>query len=534
MDDRAHHVIESNGDVVIVGGGVAGLLCALQLAPRPVTLVSAQRLADQAADSWMTGGLAAIGKGDSAEALAADMIAASGGLADSDMALGVAREAERRIDELRHLGLDLDCGREDRHGRIRAVAAPVRRLVPIGGDRTGSTILTTLSRAVRNTPSIRIIQGYQAEALIMDGDTVAGVQVRAGDDAAAPPVILAARAVVLATDGLGRLYATTTNPALANGTGLAIAARAGAVIADPEFVQFHPTAMMIGRDPAPAITEALRGAGAILVNRRGQRFMLPRHPLADLAPRDIVARGVFAEIAAGRGAFLDARDVLDDDVAAAYPMLDASCRAAGIDPTRQPIPVAPAAHIHIGGIAVDARGRSSLKGLWAAGEVAASGIHGANCLAGHCLLETVVMAMRVAEDIAGQMPAPLPALSDITIAESSGPLPPFAEKALRETMTTQVGVIRDEERLAEAVVTISTLEGESPSLALRNMATAALLIATSAWSRRESRGAHYRADHPADNPACAQRTMTTLAAARKVAEEIAANPPSRKPRVASA
>ncbi|WP_315806533.1 MULTISPECIES: L-aspartate oxidase [unclassified Bradyrhizobium] len=534
MDGRAHHRIESNGDVVIVGAGIAGLLCALKLAPRPVTLVSAQRFAEQASSLWVTGGPVAPGRVDSPEAFTADVIAAGGGLADTETTLGFAREAELRIDELRHFGISFDRNRDDRQGHVRVASAPVRRLVPIDGDRTGHTMLTTLMQAVRNTPSIRVVDGYAVEALVMDGDAVAGLQLRRCDDAAAPPAILAARKVVLATGGIGRLYAATTNAPLANGAGLAIAARAGAVIADPEFVQFHPTAMMVGRDPVPAITEALRGAGAILVNRRGQRFMLPRHPLADLAPRDIVARGVLAEIAAGRGAFLDAREVLDDDVGSAYPMLDASCRAAGIDPTRQPIPVSPAAHFHIGGIAVDARGRSSLDGLWAAGEVAATGIHGANCLAGHALLETVVLTSRVAEDIGGQMTAPPPALGNVAITESNGPLPPFAEKALRETMTAQVGVVRDEERLAEAVLTTAKLEQETPNLALRNMATAALLIAASAWSRRESRGAHYRADHPADNPAAAQRTMTTLAAARQVAAEIAANPPTRNPRTLSA
>src|SRR5262249_52339144 len=218
----------------------------------------------------------------------------------------------------------------------------------------------------------------------------------------ARPVTISASAVVMATGGIGHLYAATTNPREASGLGLAIAARAGAVIADAEFVQFHPTAIMMGRDPSPLATEALRGEGATLINDFGERFMQKGHPLAELAPRDIVARAVFAEMAAGRGGFLDAREALGARFAEKFPTVHASCLAAGLDPAKRPIPVAPAAHYHMGGIAVDARGRSSLKGLWAGGEVSSTGAHGANRLASNSLLEAVVFAARIAEDIAGQ------------------------------------------------------------------------------------------------------------------------------------
>src|SRR5437762_1487641 len=210
-----------------------------------------------------------------------------------------------------------------------------------------------LTEAVRKTPSIRLIEGFTAEALLTEDGAVTGVQLRELSDATAKPVIAASRAVVLATGGIGHLYAVTTNPAEASGLGLAIAARAGAVIADPEFVQFHPTAIMVGRDPAPLATEALRGEGAILINKAGERFMQAAHALAELAPRDIVARGVFAEIAAGCGAFLDAREALGDKFAQKFPTVFEGCMTADIDPALQPIPVAPAAHYHMGGIAVD-------------------------------------------------------------------------------------------------------------------------------------------------------------------------------------
>jgi L-aspartate oxidase len=347
------------------------------------------------------------------------------------------------------------------------------------------------------------------------------------DDAAARPVTIAARAIVLATGGIEHLYAVTTNPHEASGLGLAIAARAGAAIADPEFVQFHPTAIMVGRDPAPLATEALRGEGATLVNDRGERFMLSRHPLAELAPRDIVARGVFAEIAAGRGAFLDARDALGASFAEKFPTVHASCLAAGIDPAREPIPVAPAAHYHMGGIAVDARGRTSINGLSAGGEVSSTGAHGANRLASNSLLEAVVYAARIAEDIAGSTLASPTRLPTEPPTPRNCAMPTLSEKNLRAMMSSHVGVIRDGDRLTEAVRAFAALERDTGNIALRNMATSALLVAASAWTRCESRGAHYRIDHPAEKAALAHRTMTTLAAARDVADKLGERKPAR-------
>ena len=331
--------------------------------------------------------------------------------------------------------------------------------------------------------------------------------------------------MVLATGGIGHLYAVTTNPHEASGLGLAIAARAGAVIADPEFVQFHPTAIMVGRDPAPLATEALRGEGATLINDRGERFMQALHPLAELAPRDIVARGVFAQIAAGRGVFLDAREALGARFADKFPTVHASCVAAGIDPATRPIPVAPAAHYHMGGIAVDAQGRTSLKGLWAGGEVSSTGAHGANRLASNSLLEAVVYAARIAEDIAGQQIEPPANLPPMLVVPRNCALPALAEKNLRAMMTSHVGVIRDGESLEDAVRAFAAIERDTGNIALRNMATTALLVAASAWSRRESRGAHYRSDYPNEQVASAHRTMTTLTQAREIADKLGAHEP---------
>lgn len=515
------------GEIVIVGGGLAGLFCALKLAPRPVTVISAAPLGEGASTAWAQGGIAAaVAEGDSAEAHAADTIAVGAGLVDERVALGLAREAAARIDDLLSYGVPFDRDLEGKLAVGREAAHSARRIVHVRGDMAGAAIIAALTTAVRDTPSIRVVEGFVAERLLTDGGAVAGLRVRKACDPLAASMAIPARAVVLATGGIGHLYAVTTNPVEASGLGLAIAARAGAVIADPEFVQFHPTAIMVGRDPAPLATEALRGEGAVLVNKAGERFMPAIDPLAELAPRDIVARGVFAEIAAGRGAFLDARHALGSRFADKFPTVHASCIAAGIDPATQPIPVAPAAHYHMGGIAVDASGRTSLKGLWAGGEVSSTGAHGANRLASNSLLEAVVYAARIAEDILGQRMASVrPTAAAST--EANTLMPRLVESSLRAMMASHVGVVRDGEHLAKAVRMFADIERNTTSIALRNMATTALLVATSAWARRESRGAHYRTDHPAEMPALARRTMTTLAQARAVAASLAARAPTR-------
>ncbi|MBR0848930.1 L-aspartate oxidase [Bradyrhizobium diazoefficiens] len=532
MTNNIHNVPRETDDVVIVGGGLAGLFCALKLAPRPVTLISAAPLGHGASSAWAQGGIAAaVAEGDTPEAHAADTIAAGGGIVDEAVALGIAREAAARIHDLLAYGVPFDRDLEGRLAVGREAAHSARRIVHVRGDGAGAAIIAALGEAVRRTPSIRLIEGFVAEALLTEDGAVTGLQLREAGNSAARPVLLASRAVVLATGGIGHLYAVTTNPAEASGSGLALAARAGAVIADPEFVQFHPTAIMVGRDPAPLATEALRGEGATLINGHGERFMTARHPLAELAPRDIVARGVFAEIAAGRRAFLDARVALGARFAERFPTVYASCVAAGIDPATQAIPIAPAAHYHMGGIAVDTRGRSSIDGLWAGGEVSSTGAHGANRLASNSLLEAIVYAARIADDIAGcsiRSPARLP---DALVVQRAGTPDAASIRRLRAMMGTNVGVIRDGEGLADAVRSFAALEREATSLVLRNMAASALLVTAAAWSRRESRGGHFRSDHPDDVPALAHRTMTTLAAAREVACGLTAR---SMPRIAQA
>jgi L-aspartate oxidase len=288
-------------------------------------------------------------------------------------------------------------------------------------------------------------------------------------------------------------------------------------------VQFHPTAIDIGRDPAPLATEAIRGEGAWLVNRAGERFMLRVHPEAELAPRDIVARAVFAERQAGRGAFLDARRAIGESFATRFPGVYGYCRSAGIDPARDLILVAPAAHYHMGGVATDGRGRSSIAGLWAAGEVACTGAHGANRLASNSLLEAAVYAGRVADDIKAlpviTEPLPEPAASTDRMERLTDA---SLEQSLRKLMSDHVGVVRDAKGLKQALREIARIDRAASRMPqLRNMATAALMITAAALKREESRGGHYRSDFPKTDPRQATRTYLTLDDARRIAAESA-------------
>ncbi len=268
-----------------------------------------------------------------------------------------------------------------------------RRIVHAGGDGTGRAILAALITAARATSSIALVEDACAESLVRDRNgTIAGVVTRRGDTVD----YIAARAVVLATGGVGGLYAHTTNPLSAIGSGLMMAARAGAVMRDMEFVQFHPTAVDLGRDPMPLATEAIRGEGAVLINSRGERFMASV-PGAELAPRDVVARGIWRELELGRQVYLDGRAIAN--FAVRFPSVTGLCRALDLDPATAPIPVRPAAHYHMGGVKVDRRGRTSIDRLWACGEVSSTGLHGANRLASNSLLEALVFAKWIALDI---------------------------------------------------------------------------------------------------------------------------------------
>ena len=522
--------------VVIVGAGLAGLFTALKLAPLPVTVVSAARFGEGGSSFWAQAGIAAaIAEGDTPEAHAADTIVAGAGIVDEKIAFLMAREARERIQDLLAYGVPFDRDLEGHLSLAREAAHGRNRILHVKGDTAGSAIMAALIDAVRRTPSIEVLEGFAARDLIMDDGRVAGVELEAvAANIFGMRLSLPASAVVLATGGAGQIYAITTNPRAARGEGIAIAARAGAIIADAEFMQFHPTAINIGRDPAPLATEALRGEGATLINGRGERFMRALHDDAELAPRDIVARAVYREVTSGRGAFLDCR-LLGADLAAHFPTVSAICREAGIDPRKEAIPIAPAAHYHMGGILTDAEGRSSVDGLWACGEVASTGAHGANRLASNSLLEAVVFGARVAASIAGTLPTPLrqPLRSAAGPARVTSKQSARALQTLRTTMAAEVGVIRDAQSLTAALATIGALEAEAGgNRSLANMLTTAKLVTAAALNRRESRGAHFRSDYPQASDALARRSFLRLADADAIAREAIDMRRSAAPRLA--
>lgn len=517
-------------DVVIVGGGLAGLFCALKLAPRPVTVLAAAPIGEGASSAWAQGGIAAaMSEGDTVEKHLADTLAAGAGIVDEKIARMMIADGPDRIHDLLGYGVPFDRELDGRLALSREAAHSERRIVRVRGDMAGRAIMEALIAAVRKAPSIRLLEGHVVEELLTEGRYVSGVIARPDGGQSRRRIGFPARAVVLCSGGIGHLYSVTTNPNEARGGGVGMAARAGAVVADPEFVQFHPTAIDIGRDPAPLATEALRGDGAILVNGSGHRFMLDIHPDGELAPRDIVARGIFAEVKSGRGAFLDCRQAIGKHFPEAFPTVYHSCMAAGIDPTTDPIPVVPAAHYHMGGVLTDADGRTTLDGLWAAGEVGSTGVHGANRLASNSLLEAVVFAARIAADIQGLLPAPKLAnwgdpvdeSDDIVTVEDSPEL-----KRLRQVMSEHVGVIRDRAGLQAAIREIADLEARNRRVRLANIAATAKLIAVAALKREESRGGHFRSDFPQPSDGWKHRTYMTLREADDVAREIAERVPA--------
>ncbi|ACK49275.1 L-aspartate oxidase [Methylocella silvestris BL2] len=499
--------MDATGACIIIGGGLAGLSAALALAPAPVILVSKARLGTEASSVLAQGGVAAsVGPDDDLALHLADTLKAGDGLCDAVAAKAILAAAPAAIENLVKLGAPFD---RDAEGRLMLgleAAHSRRRIVHAGGDGSGREIMRAMIARARNTPSITFLEGVEAHRLIIEDGAVAGLVAEAEGE----PLLIACNHVVIATGGVGGLYLHGTNPAGSFGSGLALAARAGAEMADLEFVQFHPTALDSDDFPLKLISETVRGEGAILVDERGHRFMA-QTPGKELAPRDIVARAVFAQLAAGHRVFLDAREAVGSHFAEKFPAITGFCHAVGIDPATQPIPIRPAAHYHMGGIKVDLAGRSSIEGLWACGEAACTGLHGANRLASNSLLEAIVCGGFVAESVAAASPTRRRKLSG-----EAAQIVPQNPAPVRKIMSRAVGVLRERDGLRQAAGALLALSRTDATAS--DAASVGLMIAVAALKRQESRGAHARTDYPG-LAAAPRRTTLRLDEAVRAAEE---------------
>lgn len=481
---------------LVVGSGVAGLHTAWRASAGGEVVVLTKRSLFDSATAYAQGGIAAaIGAGDSAELHRQDTLAAGAALCDAAAVEVLVAEGPQRVRDLASIGAKFDIDAGGRFELSKEAAHSRKRVIHAHGDQTGAEVARTLIQRVRETEAITVLERTRVLDLIVQDGRCIGVRAsRAGR-----PVEIIADATVLATGGCGQVYRYTTNPQVATGDGYAIAHRAGVRLADMEFVQFHPTALDTPETPLLLISEAVRGEGAVLVNDRGQRFMTRKHRLAELAPRDIVAREIVREAVRGTRVWLDARK-LARIFARRFPGILKICLARGIDPRKDRIPVTPAAHYMMGGIVTDLAGRSSLPGLYACGEVSRTGVHGANRLASNSLLEGLVFAERVARDMVA-MPA-LPRLK----RREAWTVPHLRDRGaalvaadtIRLLMWEHVGIDRSAKGLRAGLKRLNEIASRLSAGATEegNMLDTARLITTAALMRRESRGGHFRHDFP--------------------------------------
>jgi L-aspartate oxidase len=480
---------------LVVGSGVAGLHTAWRASEHGDVLLLTKRSLFDSATAYAQGGIAAaLGAGDSPALHRQDTLAAGAALCDAAAVQVLVEEGPARVRELQTAGAHFDLDPTGHLKLGREAAHSKNRIVHAHGDQTGAEVARTLVARVLETPRIQVLEKARVLELIVRRGIAYGV--RASIAGVATEIL--ADATVLATGGCGQIYRYTTNPVVATGDGFAIAHRAGVTLADMEFVQFHPTALDTRENPLALISEAVRGEGAVLVNSKGIRFMRHRHRLAELAPRDVVARAIFREQRSGT-VFLDARK-LGKGFVARFPGIFALCQARGIDPRKDLIPVTPAAHYMMGGVVTDLSGRSSARRLYAVGEVARTGVHGANRLASNSLLEGLVFAERVARDLASV--APLTTLP----APGKWKVPPLADRgaaqvaadAIRDVMWDYAGIARTARGLRTALTRLAEIGTRLPPGATEelNMLQTAHLVVEAALMRKESRGGHYRADYP--------------------------------------
>ncbi|WP_025273098.1 L-aspartate oxidase [Haloglycomyces albus] len=498
-------------DVVVVGSGVAGLTCALNLRESGfhVTVVTKVEI-DDGSTRWAQGGVAAVlDPADSPESHAYDTSVAGVGLCDPEAVRVTVSEGPDELRKLINAGARFDRDDDGALQLTREGGHRARRIVHAGGDATGAEIQRALHTAVLRDPWIRVIEHAMVLELLQDDSGhAAGVTLHIlGEGVEHGVGSVRSRAVVLATGGLGQIYQNTTNPAVSIGDGVALALRAGAEVCDLEFVQFHPTALYLddheGR--APLISEALRGEGAHLLDGDQRRFMTDVHELAELAPRDVVAKASTARMRDQDRphVWIDARHLGETMLTGRFPTITAICRDHGIDPARDLVPVAPAAHYSSGGVACDLDGMSTIPGLYAAGEVARTGLHGANRLASNSLLEGLVFSRRIAQHIAKTQPEPGPPL---TMTGHGRLVHHDAPGRIRQAMTEGAGVLRSADSLTATLGQLARAGAPGPpqpkpdTWEATNLHTAATAVAYAAGLRRETRGSHWRNDHPDASP----------------------------------
>jgi L-aspartate oxidase len=512
----------TSADVVVVGSGIAGLTTALRLRQRvDRVLLVTKTVLNEGSTQWAQGGIAAaLDPGDSPAEHLHDTLVAGCGVCDVPAVTALVHEGPERVRELVALGAEFDLDDEGELKLTREGGHHKDRIAHAGGDATGKEISRALIAAlhrVQDDPGIEVIEHALVVDLLQDNESrVCGVTLHVIGEGQMDGVGAAmSRAVVLATGGLGQVYSATTNPSVATGDGMAAALRAGAVMADVEFVQFHPTVLWLGPGASgqqPLISEAVRGEGAFLVDRDGVRFMEGRHPLADLAPRDVVSRAIVDRMqeTGEDHVFLDARHLGGEFLEERFPSIVARCRELGFDPATELLPVAPAQHYASGGVRTDLVGRSSLDGLYACGEVSCTGVHGANRLASNSLLEGLVFAHRIADDIsermaAGQLPQADQAVAtgNDALHEGSALLDSSARVQVQAAMTAGSGPVRSAQSLASTAAALRDLalaatstESGPQSWETTNLLHIGQVLTLAAFLREETRGGHVRSDHP--------------------------------------